>query len=73
MQEQLSILETLIGILYPVSGQILILISILLSVWLILHVEYGERFSVTKALVVIVFIALFSGTGIHLLLFFIGL
>ena len=72
MQEQLGILETLIELLYPVSGQILIVISIFLSIWLILHVEYGERFSLTKTSMVIIFIALFSGTGIHLVLFFLG-
>ncbi|MHA1713050.1 MAG: hypothetical protein ACTSW4_03250 [Candidatus Ranarchaeia archaeon] len=73
MIQELSPIEALIATVYPFSWLILLVLSILVSLWLILHVEYADRFSIPKTTIAITIIALAGGFGVHLLLFFMGL
>ena len=73
MLQSPTLLEVLLTILYPMLGFLLIIFAAIGTIWLILHVEYGDRFSIPRTTIAIVLIALTTGFGIHFILFFMGL
>jgi hypothetical protein len=73
MQSPLDPYIGFLATIFPIAWLLLIVFAVLTSIWLILHVEYGDRFSVLKTGIAIIFIAIFFGFGIHLLLLTIGI
>jgi len=59
--------------LLPYLNAVVFAIGILVLIWLIIHVEYGEKFSIKKTIIGIVMASLCLGISTHLFLLLIGL
>lgn len=53
---------------YPTYGLLLLLFAVLISVWLVFHVEKSRQLSWVKLILAIFLIALSSGVGLQLIL-----
>ncbi|NVM29785.1 MAG: hypothetical protein HWN65_13155 [Candidatus Helarchaeota archaeon] len=58
--------------LYPVLGIMFIIMGSIVTIWFIVHVEKGFRFSRSKSIIAIILLSVFFAFGIQFILISVG-